>query len=135
MLNKKGTSRKKKVGLQLLFFDLCVSMAKKLFVGGISYSTTDDGLRDFFSQAGTVLSASVITDRATGRSKGFGFVEMASDEEAQSAIDMLNGKALDGREIGVSEARPQEPRPARGGFNRGGSSNRGGFGGDRQQRW
>lgn len=85
-------------------------MAKKLYVGGLSYDTTEDGLREFFSQAGSVASATIIMDRMSGRSKGFGFVEMSSDEEAAKAIDMFNGKELDGRSITVNEARPQEPR-------------------------
>ena len=93
-------------------------MANKLYVGGVSYSITDDGLRDAFAQAGTVVSASIITDRMSGRSKGFGFVEMSSDEEAQKAIDLWNGKELDGRRLTVNVARPKEERPARsGGFN------------------
>ena len=83
-------------------------MATRLFVGSLSWDTTDDGLRDFFSSAGTVSSANVIVDRETNRSKGFGFVEMSSDEEAKKAIDSLNGKELDGRAIIVSEARPRE---------------------------
>lgn len=86
-------------------------MAKKLYVGGLSYDTTEAGLREFFSQAGTVESAAIITDRMTNRSRGFGFVEMSSDEEAQKAIEMLNGKELDGRSIIVNEARPQASRP------------------------
>jgi len=86
-------------------------MAKKLYVGGLSYDTTENTLKEMFSQAGTVESATIITDRTTGRSKGFGFVEMSSDEEAQKAIEMLNGKELDGRNITVNEARPMEPRP------------------------
>jgi len=107
-------------------------MAKKLYVGGLSYSTTDDTLRETFSQAGTVESATVITDKMSGRSKGFGFVEMSSDEEAQKAIEMLNGKELDGRTIIVNEARPLESRPPRtGGFNR---DDRG-FGGGRRSRY
>ena len=85
-------------------------MSNKLFVGSISWGTTEDGLAEAFSQAGTVVSAKIITDRATGRSKGFGFVEMSSDEEAKAAVEMLNEKELDGRTIFVSEARPQEPR-------------------------
>lgn len=85
-------------------------MAKKLFVGGLSWGTTDDMLREVFSQAGTVESATVITDKMSGRSKGFGFVEMASDDEADKAIDMFNGKELDGRTVTVNEARPMEPR-------------------------
>jgi RNA recognition motif-containing protein len=88
-------------------------MAKKLYVGGIPYSSTDATLKDAFSKAGTVTSASIIMDRMTGRSKGFGFVEMASDEEAQAAIDMWNGKDFDGRNLTVSEARPMTDRPPR----------------------
>lgn len=88
-------------------------MAKKLYVGGIPYSTNDNALKDAFAQAGTVVSATIIMDKMTGRSKGFGFVEMSSDEEAQSAIDMWNGKELDGRKLTVNEARPMEPRAPR----------------------
>ena len=102
-------------------------MAKKLYVGGLSYDTTQDGLKDAFSQAGTVESAIVITDKMSGRSKGFGFVEMSTEEEASKAIEMLNGKELDGRTLTVSEARPMEARPKRD-FNRGG----GGYGGGRR---
>lgn len=86
-------------------------MATKLFVGSLAWATTDDGLKDFFSAAGTVVSANVIVDRDTNRSKGFGFVEMSSDEEAKKAVDELNGKDLDGRAIVVNEARPREERP------------------------
>jgi len=86
-------------------------MATKLFVGSLAWATTDDQLKDFFAQAGTVVSASVIIDRETNRSKGFGFVEMSSDEEAKAAVDQLNGKDLDGRAIVVNEARPREERP------------------------
>jgi RNA recognition motif-containing protein len=86
-------------------------MATKLFIGSLAWATTDDSLKDFFSQAGTVVSANVIMDRETNRSKGFGFVEMSSDEEAKKAVDELNGKDLDGRPIVVSEARPREDRP------------------------
>lgn len=95
-------------------------MATKLFIGSLAWATTDDSLKDFFSQAGTVVSASVIMDRETNRSKGFGFVEMSSDEEAKKAVDELNGKDLDGRPIVVNEARPREerPRPAFDGGNR-----------------
>jgi RNA recognition motif-containing protein len=89
-------------------------MATKLFVGALSYNTTDAGLEEFFATAGTVVSAKVIIDRDTNRSKGFGFVEMASDEEAKTAIAQLNGKELDGRTIAVNEARPREERPAGG---------------------
>jgi RNA recognition motif-containing protein len=81
-------------------------MAKRLYVGGLPYSTTEDALRSAFTEAGTVESANVITDRMTGRSKGFGFVEMATDEEAAKAIEMWNGKELDGRRLTVNEARP-----------------------------
>lgn len=88
-------------------------MAKKLYVGGIPYSSTDASLKEAFSQAGNVVSASIIMDRMTGRSKGFGFVEMASDEEASAAIDMFNGKDFEGRSLTVSEARPMTDRPAR----------------------
>ena len=97
-------------------------MAKKLYVGGLPYSTTDNELADAFSKAGAVESASVITDRMTGRSKGFGFVEMASEEEANASIQMWNGKDFGGRTITVDAARPMAERPARGGFgeNRGG---------------
>lgn len=107
-------------------------MAKKLFVGGISYSTTEDVIRDAFAQAGTVESCSIILDRMTGRSKGFGFVEMASDEEAQKAVEMWNGKELDGRTLTVNEARPMEPRAPRSG---GGGFNRGGYGGNQRGNW
>lgn len=85
-------------------------MAKKLFVGNLSWGVRDQQLSDFFAQAGSVVSASVIMDRNTGRSKGFGFVEMATDEEATKAEQELNGKDLDGRPVSVSEARPREPR-------------------------
>ena len=88
-------------------------MAKKLYVGSLSYSTTNDGLQQAFAQAGTVVSATVIMDKMTNRSKGFGFVEMSSDEEAQKAIEMWNGKELDGRKLVVNEARPMEPRAPR----------------------
>src|SRR3954470_23752734 len=100
-------------------------MATKLFIGSLAWGTNDDSLKDFFSQAGTVVSANVIVDRDTNRSKGFGFVEMSSDEEAKAAVEQLNGKDLDGRAIVVSEARPREERP-RGGGGGGG----GGYGGD-----
>lgn len=88
-------------------------MATKLFVGSLSYSVNDDQLRDAFAAAGTVVSAKVIVDRDTGRSKGFGFVEMGSEEEAKAAIDLLNGKEIEGRPVAVSEARPREERPSR----------------------
>ncbi len=106
-------------------------MSNKLFVGGLSWGTTDQSLHAFFSQIGNVVSASVIMDKFSGKSKGFGFVEMSSPEEAQKAIDQLNGQSLDGRAINVSEARPQAPRENRGGGGRsfgGGGFNRGGGG-------
>ena len=106
-------------------------MAKKLFVGGLSYETTEATLKETFSQAGTVESATVITDKISGRSKGFGFVEMSSEEEAQKAIEMFNGKEIDGKNVTVNEARPLESRPRRSEFNRGDR----GFGGGRRDRW
>lgn len=106
-------------------------MAKRLYVGGLSYGTTEQSLRDAFAQAGNVASATVIIDKMTGRSKGFGFVEMATDEEATAAIDMWNGKDLDGRTIKVNEARPMGERPPRrGGFGRGRRDDGGSSGGD-----
>ncbi len=99
----------------------------KLYVGGIPYRTTEDELRTAFQEAGEVASASIISDRMTGRSRGFGFVEMASEAEGQAAIDRWDGKEMDGRMLSVSMARPQGDRPPReGGF---GGGNRGGFGG------
>jgi RNA recognition motif-containing protein len=86
-------------------------MASKLFIGSLAWATTDDSLKELFSTVGTVVSANVIMDRETNRSKGFGFVEMSSDEEAKKAVDELNGKELDGRPIVVNEARPREERP------------------------
>jgi RNA recognition motif-containing protein len=108
-------------------------MATKLYVGGLSYSTTDEGLNQAFAQAGNVTSAQVVIDRMTGRSRGFGFVEMDTDEAAQAAIELWNGKELEGRTITVNEARPREERPAGGGGGRGfgGGGGRGGFGGGR----
>jgi cold-inducible RNA-binding protein len=88
-------------------------MASKLFIGSLAWTTDDDSLKDFFASAGTVVSATVIKDRETNRSKGFGFVEMSNDDEAKVAVDTLNGKDLDGRSIVVNEARPREERPAR----------------------
>jgi RNA recognition motif-containing protein len=83
----------------------------KLFVGGLPYSTNDQGLNDLFAQFGTVVSASVITDKFTNQSKGFGFVEMENDSEAQAAIQKLDGSDLEGRRLGVSVAKPKEDRP------------------------
>jgi RNA recognition motif-containing protein len=99
-------------------------MVKKLYCGNMSYDTTEDALRALFAGVGEVESVNVITDRRSGRSKGFGFVEMATEEEAQAAISQLNGTTLDGRQISVAEARPQRPRSDRG--DRGGGRRRGG---------
>jgi RNA recognition motif-containing protein len=101
-------------------------MASKLYIGGLSYSTTSDGLREFFSQSGNVLSATVITDRFSGQSRGFGFVEMAAAEEAQNAISQLNGRELDGRRITVEISNPQAPRSGGGGGGRPGGGRPGG---------
>ena len=104
-------------------------MGNKLYVGNLAYSVRDEALQEAFSQFGTVNSAKVMMDRETGRSKGFGFVEMATDAEAQSAINGMNGQPLDGRALVVNVARPREERP--GGFGGGGRSGGGGFGGGR----
>ena len=125
-------------------------MGKKLYVGNLAYSVTEDSLQDYFKAAGNVESARLITDRASGRSKGFGFVEMSTEEEAQKAIEMFHQQSWEGRPLTVSEARPQEPRRdgGGGGFGggRGGSrggrggggggygGDRGGYGGDRGDR-
>jgi RNA recognition motif-containing protein len=84
---------------------------KKLYVGGISYGTSESALQSAFAQAGEVASVAIIMDKMTGRSKGFGFVEMATEEGARAAIEMWNGKELDGRKLTVNEARPKEERP------------------------
>lgn len=107
-------------------------MAQKLYVGNLSYNVNDESLKALFAQAGTVQSAMIITDKMSGRSKGFGFVEMGSDAEAQAAIDMFNGKDFEGRNLTVNEARPKEERP-RGGFGGGRGDDRGGFGGRRDR--
>ncbi len=104
-------------------------MAKKLYFGGLSYSTTDDSLKAAVQQYGNVVSAKVIMDRETGRSRGFGFVEMSTDEEAQAVIAGVDNKELDGRTVRVSEARPQENGGGGGGGGRGGFG--GGYGGGR----
>jgi RNA recognition motif-containing protein len=124
-------------------------MAMKLYVGNLSFQTTSEELQQLFAQAGTVESASVVEDRDTGRSRGFGFVEMATKEEGEKAIETFNGKDMNGRNLNVNEARPREDRGnrggGRGGFggggNRGGGGGRGGYGGgggggrDREPRW
>jgi hypothetical protein len=125
-------------------------MGNKLYVGNLPYSVRDDDLNQTFSEFGQVSSAKVMMERDTGRSKGFGFVEMGSDAEAQSAIEGLNGRDIGGRALVVNEARPMAPRPPRtggfggprgggggfggGGGDRGGYGDRGGFGGDRGDR-
>lgn len=93
-------------------------MASKLYVGSLAYSVTDDKLKELFAEAGTVVSAQVIVDRDSNQSKGFGFVEMSSDDEAKEAIKLLNGKDVDGRSLVVNEARPKEDRSGGGGGGR-----------------
>lgn len=102
-------------------------MSSKLYVGNLSYSVRDDDLQQKFGEFGSVQSAKVMMDRDSGRSKGFGFVEMSSDAEAQAAISGLHGKSVDGRDMVVNEARPMEPRT--GGFGGGGGRREGGGGG------
>jgi RNA recognition motif-containing protein len=104
-------------------------MEAKLYVGNLPYSARDDSLQELFSQAGSVVSANVITDRESGRSKGFGFVEMSSPEEAEKAIQMFNGYSFEGRDLRVNIARPREERP------RGGRDRRGGGGGGGNRRY
>jgi cold-inducible RNA-binding protein len=115
-------------------------MSMKLYVGNLSFQTSSSDLQDLFSQAGTVESASVVEDRDTGRSRGFGFVEMATKEEGEAAIAQLNGKEVGGRALTVNEAKPREDRGGsrgggRGGFGGGGGGNRPGGGGNRGSRW
>src|ERR1044072_7457312 len=102
-------------------------MAMKLYVGNLSFQTSSEDLQQLFAQAGTVESATVVEDRDTGRSRGFGFVEMASKEEGEKAIEQFNGTDLAGRNLTVNEARPREDRGGRGG----GGGGRGGYGGNR----
>src|SRR5512139_3723375 len=113
-----------------------IAMEAKLYVGNLPYTTVDADLQTLFSQAGTVKSAQVIRDRASGRSKGFGFVEMSSDEEAQSAITMFHGKDFGGRPLTVNLARPREERPGggSGGYRNSSSSGRRSGGGDRDRK-
>ena len=116
-------------------------MGKKLYVGNLSYDTTNEALQALFSAHGTVESAQIITDRDTGRSKGFGFVEMSSDAEAQAAIAALHGQQHGQRQLTVNEARPREDRPrgggggGGGGYGGGGGGNRGGGGGGGGRRY
>jgi RNA recognition motif-containing protein len=107
-------------------------MGSKIYVGGLPYSTTEPRLSELFSAHGKVESARVITDKFTGRSRGFGFVEMANDDEAEAAIAAMDGTELDGRTLTVNKARPQESRPRP---SRGGGSGRGGGGGGGRDRW
>ena len=109
-------------------------MATKLYVGGLPYSTQEDALKDLFAQAGNVTSAVIIMDKMSGRSKGFGFVEMATEEEAQNAISMFNEKEFEGRKLTVNEARPMEARPPRTGGNGGYGGGNGGYGASRGRR-
>jgi RNA recognition motif-containing protein len=107
-------------------------MGSKLYVGGLPYSATESQLNDLFAQHGTVESARIITDKFTGQSRGFGFVEMSSSEEAQAAISAVNGTQMDGRTLTVNEAKPQEPRSGGGRFGGGGGG--GGRGGESRGR-
>ena len=102
-------------------------MSMKLYVGNLSFQTSSEDLQELFAKAGTVESATVVEDRETGRSRGFGFVEMATNEEGQAAIQQFNGKEFNGRNLTVNEARPREDRGGRGGG--GGGGGRGGYGG------
>lgn len=106
-------------------------MAAKLYVGNLAYGVTDSDLQTMFAPFGTVQSAQIIMDRDTGRSKGFGFVEMGNSDEASAAINGMNGKEVDGRKLTVNEARPREER----GGSRGGGGGRGGFGGGGGRRY
>lgn len=112
-------------------------MAKKLYVGNLAFSVTENALETLFSQIGTVEAVNLITDRVSGRSKGFGFVEMSTDDEAQKAISQLNGKEFEGRQLTVNEARPQQPHHRSGGFgqNRNGGYRGGGRYGGRRNRF
>ncbi|PYS87670.1 MAG: RNA-binding protein [Acidobacteria bacterium] len=106
-------------------------MSMKLYVGNISFDTTQQDLEKLFGEIGTVTSTNLIEDRETGRPRGFGFVEMSSKEEGQNAISQLNGKEVDGRELKVNEAKPQEKRSGGGGYGGGGGGSYGGGGGKR----
>jgi cold-inducible RNA-binding protein len=110
-------------------------MATKLFVGNLPFSATENDLQDYFAGAGTVIAVNIMQDRATGRSRGFAFVEMGSQTEADAAISQFHGKEFQGRPLTVNEARPREERPAGGGgggYGGGGGGGRGGGGGDRR---
>jgi RNA recognition motif-containing protein len=109
-------------------------MERKLYVGGLSYNTTQESLRSYFERVGDVDTVNIITDRETGRSKGFGFVEMATAEDAQAAVENYNGKEFDGRSLTVNEAKPQAPRSG-GGGGRGNSGGGRGYGSSGGGRW
>ena len=110
-------------------------MGKKIYVGNLTYGVTDSTLEQMFAPHGAVQSAQVILDRDTGRSKGFGFVEMSSDQEAQAAIAAMNGKEVDGRSLTVNEAKPREDRGGGGGGRGGYGGGRGGYGGGSSRRY
>jgi RNA recognition motif-containing protein len=109
-------------------------MATRLFVGNLTYNSTENDLQDYFSQAGTVVSVDIMQDRATGRSRGFAFVEMSSQAEADKAVQMFHQKDFQGRTLTVNEARPREDRPSGGGGGGGRDQRRGGGGGYRDRR-
>jgi RNA recognition motif-containing protein len=111
---------------QQIFYVLEKKMEPKLYVGNLPYTATEDELRELFSRAGTVKSVVLINDRDTGRSKGFGFVEYDTNEEAQKAISMFNGTQMEERTLTVNQARPREERPMGGGYRQGGGRNTGG---------
>jgi len=110
-------------------------MSTKLYVGNLAFQTTSQELQQLFAGAGTVASASVVEDRMTGRSRGFAFVEMSTNEEAAAAIEQLNGKELGGRALKINEAKPRETRNSVGGRGFGGNRNGGNYGGNREPRW
>ena len=108
-------------------------MGTKLYVGNLSFNTTENELQELFSQAGTVQEVSLMQDKFTGKSRGFAFITMGSDEDAQNAISKLNGQTVEGRPLTVNEARPREPRPPGGGGGRGYGGGGGGYGGGRRE--
>jgi RNA recognition motif-containing protein len=110
-------------------------MSNKLYVGNLSFRVTSEDLHEYFAAAGAVESANVVFDRETGRSRGFGFVEMASEDDANNAIAQFNGQEYDGRNMVVNEARPREDRGGGGGGGRGGRGGGGGYGGGGGNRW
>jgi cold-inducible RNA-binding protein len=108
-------------------------MGTKLYVGNLSFNTTENELQELFAQAGTVQEVSLMQDKFTGKSRGFAFVTMGSEEDAQNAISKLNGQTVEGRPLTVNEARPREPRPPGGGGGRGYGGGGGGYGGGRRE--